>query len=469
MAERRVLTIESNYCKEWTIKDAIREIIQNGLDTGTEVMFGDSGIFQIVRDKGVGVKLSDFIIGRSSKRNNNMVIGQFGEGLKIGCLVLARENRQIYILSGGKKFVFSMQFDDTWQDKLLTIDVEDVGSDETDIGTTVYLECSEEEIEEARSMFLKLNPQSVIDKDSDGTYEIIPDQPGIIWVGGLAVTKIDALYGYNFFDKALVNRDRAAINISSIKNAIGRALSTTMNREVIATLLRTAKSKADDGKSPSEFEVTFTPRSGTWRKVIKEEFGTKVCLSSRNPAIDLAAMEKNWTVLAFPWSFAYALRYLLPAAGSVIKDNHKIVPLSRLSATDKKFFLEGKSIAEEIAGEAGLKTYPVKIFVDMEKKNEARLFNFNQTGYYLNGVAGVALESVKEHDLPKFVGTLLHEYTHGSCGHDDNSRDFENDLTDVIATLGVALIVEKRKANQKRGLDYGIRKTLFGQGNNLTS
>ena len=114
MAERRVLTIESSYCDNWTIRDAIREIIQNGLDTGTKVSIipcnTDGKEKWEISDRGAGVKLSDFIIGRSSKRGNGSVIGQFGEGLKIGCLVLAREGRQVSILSLGKRYDFSIQW-----------------------------------------------------------------------------------------------------------------------------------------------------------------------------------------------------------------------------------------------------------------------------------------------------------------------------------------------------------------------
>jgi len=457
MAERRTLTIEKSYCKEWTIRDAIRQIVPNALDTGTEVMFGDSGIFQIVRDKGIGVKLSDFIIGRSSKRNNKLVIGQFGEGLKIGCLVLAREGRQIYILSHGKKYTFSMQFDDTWQEELLTIDVEDTGTTE-DIGTAVYLQALPEELEQARSLFLSLNPQGVLDKDGK-TYEIIEGNAGIVWVNGLAVTKIDALYGYNFNDKELVNRDRAAINISAIKTAVGKALSTTTNRAIIKNLLVSGNCKPNNGKIPAEFDTSFLPRRNTWLKVIKETFGTKVCLSSNDAKTDLTAEEKNWTVLEFPWSFRWSLKSLLPEAGEVIKDNKKIVPMSKLTASEKRFVHEGKRIADEIAGEAGLKVYPVKIFIDMEKKDEARLFNYDQTGYYQSGVAGVCYDTVQREDMGKFVGTLMHEYVHGSCGHGDNSRDFENDLTNVISSLGLALINAKR-TRRPQGLNYGIKSNM---------
>ena len=456
MAERRTLTIESNYCENWTVADAIREIIQNGLDTGTELFFTTEGNLHEVHDGGLGMRLSDFIIGRSSKRGNADVIGQFGEGLKIGCLVLARESRQVRIISLGKQYDFSIQYDNTWQEKLLTIDITDRKT--ASRGTTVALECSEEEIEKARKLFIQLNPQPVLERLPSIKTEILETNPGVIWVNGLAVTKIDALYGYNFHRKELVNRDRAAIGHSQIKNCVAEAMSTTVNPDIIANLLRTAVGMAGKGTTPTELDVQFNPRKNTWLRVIKRLYGTKVCLSSHNPQTDLTATEKNWTVLELPWSLWYSLQRVLPQADIVIKNRTRIIPFNRLTAEQQEFFNKGKRISDEIAGEAGLKPYPVKIFVDKEKKDETRLFNFDQTGFYLNGVAGVCHQTVKDLDLGKFVGTLLHEYVHGNCGHDDNSRAFENDLTDVIASLGLALITEKGKA-KRVGLNYGLKRS----------
>jgi hypothetical protein len=95
----------------------------------------------------------------------------------------------------------------------------------------------------------------------------------------------------------------------------------------------------------------------------------------------------------------------------------------------------------------------------MEKKDDTRLWNYEQTGYYQDGVAGVCFETIEREDMGKFVGTLMHEYVHGTCGHGDNSRDFENDLTNVISSLGLALITAKR-ARRPQGLNYSIKSNM---------
>lgn len=455
MAERRTLTIEKDYCADWTITDAIREILQNGLDTGTELFFLRDGDVCEVCDGGAGVKMSDFIIGKSSKREDGKVMGQFGEGLKIGCLVFARENRRVYVISLGKRYDLSIQYDGTWQEHLLTIDVTEQNT--ASRGTTVGIECSEEEVAKARSLFLQLNPQEILDtmRGGDvGNSEIL-DIPGYIYVNGLAVTKVNSLYGYNFARKDLVNRDRSVIGHSQVKSCIAAALSWTTNTDIIRNLLVTAANGGEN--NVTEFDVMFTPRKNTWLKVIRALYGNKVCVSSLDPAIDLQAVEKNWYLLVLPWDFRWSLKSILPDASEVLKDKKRIVPFSRLTAEQKEFFEKGKRIAGAIAADAGLMCYPVKIFVDEETKNEKRLFDFSQTGYWKDGVAGVCLQTIKELDLGKFVGTLLHEFIHGNGGNRDNSRDFENDLTDVIATLGLALWTNRQK-ERRIGLDYNIVK-----------
>lgn len=441
--ERRVLTIEADYCKNWSVVDAIREIIQNSIDTGTEIDIRHDGSICNVWDNGNGLKTSDFILGRSSKRDDPNAVGQFGEGLKIGCLVLARENRKVYITSANKRYDFSIQYDKAWEEDLLTIDIDDFP---TENGTNIYVECLEDEVNTASSLFLKLNPQRVIDKvaNEDGVKNKIEilDRPGIIYVNGLAITKIDSLYGYNFDAKELVNRDRTAVNYSDIKRIISHTLSTTTNREIIANILKTAIDKEWE-TMPIEFDVAIYPRKITWRRVIKELFGSRVCVSSHNAQIDLSAIEKNWVVLNFPWSLWYGLTAILPQADKVIKDTKRIIPLNKLSTSEREFFNRGKKIAEEIATEAGLKVYPVKVFIDTVHKEGTKTFMFNQTGYYISGTAGVCYQTIKEGNLGEFIGILLHEFVHGTCGHPDNTRSFENDLTDVIASLGLAWYTEK--------------------------
>jgi hypothetical protein len=247
--------------------------------------------------------------------------------------------------------------------------------------------------------------------------------------------------------------------MDAIKYCIAQALTEITNRDIICNLIRTALDTGTEGKIPIELDVDFSPRKNTWLKVLREMYGRKVCLSSHNPQVDLQALDKNWFILTVPWNFRRSLNRILPSADSVVEDKTRTIPLSRLTATQQKFLMEGKKKADEIAEAAGLKSYPVKVFVDNEKKDSTGLFNWTQRGYYLNGYAGVCVQTIREQDMGELVGILLHEYTHGSCGHTDRTREFENDLTEVVASLGLALLAERAK-NKKFGLNYGIIRDL---------
>jgi len=418
--------MESSYCSNWTVKDALREIIQNALDTHTKVEFARTDDCWAIKDKGSGLHLSDFLIGRSSKGGDEDTIGQFGEGIKIGALVLARNNRKVAIESLDKKYVFSFQHDNEWGASLLTIDTYDVI---TDSGTTVFVECSEAEIEEAKSLFLAFKPANVLCNVSKAEFI---GKPGQIYVNGLKVTEIESLFGYNFKEqKELVNRDRSAIGYSQIKNSIGDALSLLTNAAVIRHLLEAAE---ENKIGPvAEFNVDFYPIKKVWLGVIKELWGDRVCISTYNSKANLNALDKGWMVLDFSYNLKRALGNFLPDALFVTTDNkRKRVPIKSLSDEERGFFRKGKDIANWLAEQAGLNVYPISIYANQTEEEK----RYNEFGFYRSEKVGVNVNLIKSKDMSKLLGTILHEYAHGTGGNGDYSRGFENDLTDIIAKLG---------------------------------
>jgi hypothetical protein len=433
MAEQKKLTIEGEYCQNWTIQDALRELLQNALDTRTKVEFSEVGKFWEIKDNGSGLKLADFLIGRSSKRDDKKVIGQFGEGAPIGCLVLARAGREVVVRALNKQYSFSFQYDKGWEASLLTIDILDIP---TIGGTSVLVECSAEEIEEAKGLFLKFNPKKIL---ATALQTAILDSPGNIYVNGLKVTNVEAMFGYNFKgQKELVNRDRSAIGYSAIKTSIGEVLSNIGNQAVVTRLLEIA------AKNPlivAEFNCKFYPRRTIWKRAARDLWGDKVCLAC-NPDADLRAMEKGWKVVEFPWDFKYSLRdnSILPRADQVIVEKAKqYITLSQLSAEDRAFFKEGKGIADWLAKEADLYTYSVRLFRNGKQAGDASEEFGNCNGHGRNAKIGINVKLIEGKMLERMIGVVLHEYTHATFGYGDYSRGFENDLTTVIAKLGVLL------------------------------
>lgn len=369
--------------------------------------------------------LSDFLIGRSSKRNDKDTIGQFGEGAPVGCLVLARSGRTVSVKALGKQYTFSLQFDAAWDASLLTIDIEDTQSQ---LGTVVTVGCTAEEMQKARNLFLALTPKKVLTKTENAG---LLDEAGQIYVNGLHVTDMDSLFGYNFFDKKLVNRDRNVVGHYEITSAIGKALSDLANKDVIMRLLMGAK----EHSRATEFSAYFEPQHKlAWKRAIKELWGDKVALASRIPSIDVAAIKKNWTVLDLPYNLASALRSIIPDAKTAAQEKVTVL-VNDMTAADKEFLAECKAIADEIAIEANLNSYPVKVFRQKEEGG-----NFKRLGEARRKYCCVAYSTIKERNKAELVNTLIHEYTHHTTGFDDHTLEFDNAAFKVATIMGMKFI-----------------------------
>lgn len=99
--------ISSNYVKSWSVKDAVRELLQNAMDSGEWRIEGSALV-----NKGT-LKPEHFLLGCSEKLSSD-AIGQFGEGLKLALLVLARNGYNTTIFSGNSCYTASMRESATW-------------------------------------------------------------------------------------------------------------------------------------------------------------------------------------------------------------------------------------------------------------------------------------------------------------------------------------------------------------------
>ena len=146
------MLISEKYCKNWGLNEGIREFLQNQYDgiitaiktkknlkiikignkeemKGTKVYLNFDFI-NIIDNKLIGkiryyenekilkisndgvLWLGDFLLGSSkSEKNNNELIGTFGEGMKIAILALCRLNKNITIISSDKEYNFLIKED----------------------------------------------------------------------------------------------------------------------------------------------------------------------------------------------------------------------------------------------------------------------------------------------------------------------------------------------------------------------
>lgn len=438
MADKRTLTIDKNYCEDWGIKEALREAIQNALDTHTDVDIQQSGNMYYICDKGEGMELRDFIMGITKKRGDETVIGQFGEGISIACLVFARLGRQVSIYSKGKRYFFAIEKDEMWQEELLTIYIEDWTNEP---GTKVQIECSAKDMEEAKSLFLAFQPVPPKTQATIGYTDIL-DSPGNVFVNGLWVAKISSVYGYNFrHHKSLVNRDRNAINQSAINTAVSEVMGEIVDVGIITNLIGKALDRTYAGHA--EFQSAFSIKDkDTWRSVIDMLYGKKVCMSY-SVIVDARAMDKGYKVLDVPWGIARALSYIVKSAKDCVAPSmfkRKYVPASHLSNEMQDKWRRASTITKTLAEMIEYVMFPMKIYEPGEDDEvETQGLAIRNDADYPNGLVGINVRFLCRQNVTveQIVGVQVHELVHLNKNGYDCTRAFENDLTDVIAKLAM--------------------------------
>jgi hypothetical protein len=208
------LPIETTYLPKWGVWEGIRENIQNAKDAEKEhsapmTIVHEDNILKIF-NKGVSLSHEALLFGHSTKTDKRDMIGQWGEGLKLGTLALIRAGHTVFIRSGDETWVPTIEKSHNFDANVLVFNIEK----SNDIGG-VLVEIHDISIDKWASMrpkfiFLLENRGEFIDTHK-GTLILDPDLQGRIYVKGIFIQhKSELLYGYDL-KEGEVDRDRRII------------------------------------------------------------------------------------------------------------------------------------------------------------------------------------------------------------------------------------------------------------------
>ena len=232
-----------NYVAHWGMAEAVRELIQNALDSASPF------VYEFAKQEGVdtvSLKLnSEFtvltpqtlLLGTTSKADDDKAIGSFGEGFKIALLVLTRLGYDVDVQNGKNRWKPRFRFNQKFGEEILVIE-EDAWPYEADKGLTFFVHgLSEEDVATIRASCLRM--QSDIGEIKNTVIgDILLERPGELFVGGLFVCKTEMKYGYNVLPNYItLERDRQTVSNWDLKDVVKRMWFNTKEYDRIALMI----------------------------------------------------------------------------------------------------------------------------------------------------------------------------------------------------------------------------------------
>lgn len=276
------LTLTSSYVSNWTFCDAIRELIQNGIDQET---IDPTNEFTLEYDemnqslKFINTKsklnINTLLLGKTSKSNNDATVGQFGEGYKIAALVLNRLGKTFTIYNNMKKEVWESRFKNSekWKEKILAFYVSKIDTTNTGLVIEVGNVNSDEYYEIADVWINFDNNYDYIKKAHTKYGDILMDESyqGLVFVNGLSIDYSGELhYGYNFKPQYVrLERDRKTCDSWNAKIITSKMIAEAMiSGEVEPEVVR----KLVEQDTDDIYQMDIITENGNVKKLLIEEF-----------------------------------------------------------------------------------------------------------------------------------------------------------------------------------------------------
>jgi hypothetical protein len=408
--------ISEKYCESWTTQSAIREVIANAIDADTEPILSWSKGMGTIANIGSFIETSHLLLGESTKREEAEHIGQFGEGFKIAALVFVRQGRKFSIRTKNNNFVFFTKFSEDFNCNILGVDVKECESSVD--GTYVGFECSEDEFNSAKNLFLKFNPiQNLTDT--------ILDTSGRIYVLGVQVLdNFNSLFGYNINHKTLINRDRTILDTSALNREITSILSSCKDKTVIEKLITSGKDFSSMAEYANSLYLGWEAKQ-IWKDILKKLYGNKIAISVNNPSFDHRAKYLGYKVVDFGSTINDTLRYSLSierTSDIKIDKVAKYIPFLELSDDEKNCLTKCTTNFDKFFGEHHWDE--VRFTEDLDEDSEAQ-----------REVNTIYINRKNSTDYDKVMSSVIHESAHITSNSGDMMEGFEDELLEYTMTL----------------------------------
>lgn len=229
------LPLARDYVRHWGVTEAVRELLQNMLDSESPNEFSILGHQLSITSRFDTLPASTLVLGQTSKADNADAIGSFGEGFKLALLVLTRLGYPVTVLNGSVSWTPDFTYSDLFGIEVLTITEEPIFDNQGLTFQIDGLHHDDTTLINEMCLFMQAPMTDVI-----GTRygSILPSRPGKLYVGGLFVCDTELTYGYDVLPEYLkLERDRQTVDSWDLRHMAKEMWLDTKNWDHIADMM----------------------------------------------------------------------------------------------------------------------------------------------------------------------------------------------------------------------------------------
>lgn len=445
--------------EDWEIFHALREIIANAIDEHALTDTADITIFKDeqnkwhVRDFGRGLKYEHLTQNENDEKlsHPDLVIGKFGVGLKDALATLDRHNVQVCIQSKFGDITLGKSskhgFDDVVTLHAFIADP----ADPEFIGTEfIFDTVSDQDIEAAKDFFLIFSDEQLLEKTKYGQV-LKRNQGGArIYINGVRVAEEEHfLFSYNITSltqvmRKALNRERTHVGRNAytdrVKSILLECHKTIVAELLVADIQQFATGMQHDELKWLDVAVHACKLLNTAGQAI---FLTAHELIEATDVVDRASAD-GYHVVTIPDNIKEKLQGLTDMTGKPIRDlgEYKrewnrsfefiFVKKEQLTAAERVNFDLTDQILEFVGGKP---RYVKDILISETMRLETKGYQ-EAVGMWDGQTQRIIIKRSQLKHLKDYAGTLLHEIAHARSGATDITREFEQELTNL---LGLAL------------------------------
>lgn len=428
MAEKIEITVTKDYVGSWGTYEGVREIIQNGID-GEQEYGCELQVSYTPNDKlaieniGGSIPKEALLIGFTTKKDNDGLIGKFGEGLKLGVLALLRAGNTVKIKNGSEIWTPVIEQSDNFDAEVLKFKI--TTAKKPAKGLRVLIGgVSRQDWEKYKRSFLMLKQKSASMVETFyGDLLTAPHHAGRVYVKGIEVERHDDLvYGYNFKD-ADVDRDRRMISSWDLEYKMAHILGAVMatGHKYKRKIYKMLKESARDVK-----RLDYVGEN-TAKKLLDEftkEHGTEaIPVANESEAREVGHYGKRGIVV--PEAMAAVMKVTLGDMAQVKKTlcdaTYTVIPKVALETHRRNNYYTALKMVSKVT--------------EVDDGNiQIVEYKDNTLGQYVGGSIRIGTRALDT--LPMALATLVHEVCHGYGT--DGEKSFVAQVERVLAEVAVA-------------------------------